>query len=561
MAMLMHYCVCELKEQHERDTATTFCEPVDRLALQPMNKHVTANKRDNTVKWFSNCNRTGEAENRDSSIQIIDCKMDSVQLMDQGFNRTETHSVESQFNENTRSLYPVATTFKEPVDRVAAVKTRSRASRDLTNGEDVTDEQVHIHNQQRQQENGPSNDTILPWSLDGLRAEQRKDPDIGFFIELLENHREKPEWNDVSLKSNDVKTLWNLWPRMSMRDGLLKRRYEDSDGKSERWQTVMPKTLRADFLAIAHSGMTGGHMGKSRTAAAIQSRAYWPTWSSDLDLFMKQCEPCAKYHRGTLRRTGELQTSLVGEPWERISIDITGPHPRSSRGNKFILTVLDHFSKWAEAIPLSNHTAPAVAKALLVHVFSRYGVPMQLLSDRGPEFESELFNQLMSWLEIDKLRTTAYKPSTNGTVERFHRTLNSMLGKVVSDNQRDWDDRLPFVMAAYRASPHSSTRFSPNRLFLGRENRMPLDLLMGLPLNESEETQTLNEFVIHVQQQAQQAYALAREKLRVAAERRKAYYDIKVRMIYTSATGFGIIIVVDTKEDRLNGSDALQDHI
>ena len=122
-----------------------------------------------------------------------------------------------------------------------------------------------------------------------------------------------------------------------------------------------------------------------------------------------------------------LQTPLVGEPWERVSVDITGPHPKSSRQNQYILTLVDHFSKWAEAIPLRNHTAPTVARALMVHVFSRFGAPRQLLTDRGPEFESELFQQLMSWMEIDKLRTTAYKPSTNGVVERFHRTLNSML--------------------------------------------------------------------------------------------------------------------------------------
>lgn len=219
-------------------------------------------------------------------------------------------------------------------------------------------------------------------------------------------------------------------------------------------------------------------MGLKKTASAVQSRAYSPTWSSDLALFVKRCSQCASYHRGTLPRRAELQTPQVGEPWERISIDITSPHPKSARQNQYILTVIDHFWKWAEAIPIRNHTAPVVARALMVHVFSRFGTPLQLLSDRGPEFESELFNQLMKWLEIDKIRTTPYKPSTNGCVERLHKTMNSMLGKVVSESQRDWDDRLPLVMAAYRASPHSSTGFTPNRIFLGRENRMPLDLAM-----------------------------------------------------------------------------------
>jgi len=93
----------------------------------------------------------------------------------------------------------------------------------------------------------------------------------------------------------------------------------------------------------------------------------------------------------------------------------------------------------------------------MVHVFSRFGAPQQLLPDSGPEFQSELFSQLMKWMEVDKLSTSPYQPTTNGEVERFHCTLNSMLGKVVMDSQRDWDERLPLVLPAYRALPHEST--------------------------------------------------------------------------------------------------------
>jgi len=115
-------------------------------------------------------------------------------------------------------------------------------------------------------------------------------------------------------------------------------------------------------------------------------------------------------------------------------------------------------------------------------------------------------------MEIDKLRTTAYQPSKNGAIERFHRTLNTMLGKVFKEGQRDWDDRLPAVMAAYGALPHESTGFSPNRLFLGHEVRMPLDLVMGL---QSDEFQCANidEFVEKSQEQMAAAYAIAREHL------------------------------------------------
>jgi len=74
-------------------------------------------------------------------------------------------------------------------------------------------------------------------------------------------------------------------------------------------------------------------------------RAYWPTWSSDLAAFLKKWAQCAQYHRGTLQRKTKMQTTRAGEPWERISIDITGPHPQSTRHNRYILTIVDHFSK------------------------------------------------------------------------------------------------------------------------------------------------------------------------------------------------------------------------
>ena len=367
------------------------------------------------------------------------------------------------------------------------------------------------------------------WSLEGLRAAQEKDCDTLCIMELLKQSPEKPPWDAVALKSNDVRVLWNMWPRLRIWNGILQRRFETPDGLTVKWQVVLPKKMRADFLTVIHGGMTGGHLARKRTAASIQARAYWPTWSTDLDAFLKKCEPCARYYRGSAPRKAMLCTPPVGEPWIRVSVDITGPHPRSSKSNQYILTLVDHFSKWAEAIPLRNHTATTVARALVTHVFSKFGAPLQLLTDRGPEFESELFQELMKWMEIDKLRTTAYRPSCNGVVERFHRTLNSMLGKAVGESQRDWDERLPLVLAAYRATPHESTGLSPNKLFLGHEVRMPIDLAMGIPPDDSPGSVSAQDYLTKLRQDASEAYQLARKHLRASAERRRKAYDVRVR--------------------------------
>jgi len=202
-----------------------------------------------------------------------------------------------------------------------------------------------------------------------------------------------------------------------------------------------------------------------------------------------------------------------------------------------MLTVVDHFTKHAEALPIRNKEAVTVARALWDAVFSRYGLPMQILSDCGSEFENGLMRQLCKLLDIDKLRTVAYKPSTNGAVERFHRTLTSMLAKVVRETQKDWDTYLPSVMAAYRASPHSSTGFSPNFLFFGREVRAPVDVIYGGVSERKEGASTLEQYAEEKVDIMKRAYQLTREHLGQTGRRMKKYYDMKVKpKVYLKGT-------------------------
>jgi hypothetical protein len=266
---------------------------------------------------------------------------------------------------------------------------------------------------------------------------------------------EKPVYKDIALWPEGAKILVNDWYRLSIRDGLLHRRFEDPEGIRIMWQLVIPEQYRQTVMEQAHGGMTGGHLGRAKTEDQISRRAYWPTWKSDLKLWMKKCGPCAQYHRGSAPRQAYLNPFPAGVPFELMSMDITGPHPRSRDGNEYILTILDSFTKWAEAFAIRHHTATVVTKKL-VEVFARYGTPLRLLSDQGAEFESAVMAELCKAYQIEKIRTTGYKPSTNGGVERFHRTLNSMLGKVVDESQKDCDRRLPQVMSAYNATVHQS---------------------------------------------------------------------------------------------------------
>ena len=130
-------------------------------------------------------------------------------------------------------------------------------------------------------------------------------------------------------------------------------------------------------------------------------------------------------------------------------------------------------------------------------------------------------------LHIDKLRTSAFHPACNAQIERQHRTLNTILGKVVSDHQTDWDKMLPYVAAALRASPSESTGYSTNYLMFGREVNTPADIVYGVVEPQAETS--YDDFVESVRDRMQEAYNVVRENLHIAANRNKRYYDMQVK--------------------------------
>ena len=317
-------------------------------------------------------------------------------------------------------------------------------------------------------ESGPGDGTDEYLDPAQMKEDYASDPKLATFHALFSASESQVPWDEVVGLDRDTKGMWLQWDRLCIVDGVLYRRWVTVDGLQKRWQLVPPKSVQPRLLKLAHTGMTGGHLVIKRTQHQIQLRAYWPGWYEDTARYCRMCTECAAYHRGAPTKQDPLQIFPVGEPFERVAIDLTGPHPPSRSGHKFILTVIDLFSKWAEAIPIRNKEAVTVARALMDVFVSRFGVPLQLMTDNGREFCNSVLSELCRLLGVDRVRTTAYKASTNGAVERFHRTLNSMIGKVVAINQRNWDELLPSIMAAYRASRHEATGFSPNFLIFGR---------------------------------------------------------------------------------------------
>ena len=145
---------------------------------------------------------------------------------------------------------------------------------------------------------------------------------------------------------------------------------------------------------------------------------------------------------------------------ERIAVDVMGPLIRSDRGNRFLLVAMDYFSKWPEAYALSNQEAKTVAEVLVSEFVSRFGVPLEIHSDQGTNFESAVFREMCSLLDIKKTRTTPLHPQSDGMVERYNRTLKTQLSLFVKDHQRDWGQAYTFpsngLSNSYTQTPQSS---------------------------------------------------------------------------------------------------------
>ena len=132
-------------------------------------------------------------------------------------------------------------------------------------------------------------------------------------------------------------------------------------------------------------------------------------------------------------------------------------------------------------------------------------------------------------MDIDKKRNTSFHPQTNGIQERFSRTIEDMLSKFVSANQRDWDEYLPLLLLAYRSSVHESTKQTPYMMFFGRHALLPIDLLCCPSCTETK--MQSNEYVLELEERLRKVHSIARTEMNKASDRQKKTYDHRVHVI------------------------------
>ena len=331
-----------------------------------------------------------------------------------------------------------------------------------------------------------------------------------------------------------------------LKDGLL---YHQPEGKLAE-QLVVPTVLRERLLSLGHSIPWAGHLSTTKTFERVAARFYWPGMYNDIQEYCKSCSVCQLTSKQKTSPFPLQPLPIIEVPFARIGMDIVGPLERTQSGHRYILVVCDYATRYPEAFPLRKVTATTISQAIL-QLFSRVGIPQEVLTDQGTAFLSKKLKQVYSLLGIKGIRTTPYHPQTDGLVERYNQTLKGMLRKYVAANGKDWDRWLPYLMFAYREVPQASSGFSPFELLYGRPVRGPLDLLKeAWEGPKAPHTNSILSHVLQMREKMEEMTELVRSNLEKVQHRQKVWYDKKARQ-RTLQPGQKVLLLLPTSENKL----------
>ena len=367
--------------------------------------------------------------------------------------------------------------------------------------------------------------TLTPeWTANQLAVWQETDEDLNPIVSALKEGRQ-PTAAESSGYSAASKRYLMEWERLKLRGGVAYRIWFNNKGEEESYQLLTPRCIRATILHAAHDGDTAGHFANKKTLAKIRQHFFWHGLAMDTRDYCRSCMVCQQRKPLPNRPHHPLQQESVGEPLQRVTIDILGFEKTSTRGNKYVLVIVDTLTKWAEALPMPDEKAETVARLLVEEFVCRFGIPAQLHSDQGRQFEAAVFQEMCQLLGIHKTRTTPLHPQSNGQTERLNRTLLDLLAKLAAENPSEWDVKLPYAISAYRSTPHNTTGETPNRLMLGREVTTPLLLLTPPP----PEMQDRSPWVETLHEHFQEAHRNILNHYGRALHTQKTYYDRRQR--------------------------------
>ena len=355
---------------------------------------------------------------------------------------------------------------------------------------------------------------------------ENKTPEIlnispeSFNISIFKSHQNEDTFITKIKKSGN-----SLAQPYRIRDGILERDISTTHDTS-LWRPVVPSSLTRYVLEQLHDSPWSAHQGIEKTYFNIKQRFWWPGLKRDVELYVQSCVKCQQYKVNRCKPPGQMQSYNVPHPGHTLSIDLVGPLPTSGNQHTALLMTVDTFSKWVELFPLRAATADRICRELEKNVFSRFGAPKVIVTDNGPQFDhnKEFMAMCSRWNIFHKL-VSPYKPQGN-MVERYNQSIETMIRMFVDGAHTKWDEHLHHFALALRSCINNGTGFSPAKLHLGREIRLPIDNALNSSFLDSEPV-TYDNYVDHFTSNLKSIMRKASSAIQANQQKQRHYYNLK----------------------------------
>ncbi|KAL6739266.1 hypothetical protein Aduo_012740 [Ancylostoma duodenale] len=279
----------------------------------------------------------------------------------------------------------------------------------------------------------------------------------------------------------DVKSKWMTFAescRIGKNGCLYYAASHDGSTGSNNYKLVVPEKLKEPvFLTFHSSPSAGGHFYWRKTLSKIARKYYWPSMAEDIFHLVHSCGACQR-KRGNPRNREDLLPVVSGAVFDKVFVGLTGPLHPTTAGNKYIMAMIDRFSKYVIAVALSDCRATTIAQAIMSECILKFGLMTQLISDNASYFRSEVFTELGRLLRIDKYYTTPYHHEGNGACERVFATFHPMMRVYIDENQSNWDEFVSACAFMYNTTVHSSLNNTLFFMMFGRDPVFNIDLLI-----------------------------------------------------------------------------------
>ncbi|KAG7309734.1 hypothetical protein JYU34_004231 [Plutella xylostella] len=329
-----------------------------------------------------------------------------------------------------------------------------------------------------------------------------------YIMKNKENNNKYIEWLTSAINKNKK---WS-GPRVLIINGI--KEITNDDDK---------KVVLNDF----HILPTSGHAGVRRMINNIKKYYFWPNMSNDVEQFVRKCHKCQKQKHSLPTKQPMTVTTTAQSSFDKVFLDIVGPLDKDYYNHTYILSLQCDLTKYVDAYPLEKKDTVSVARVFVQNFILKYGIPREIMTDRGTEFISSTMKEVCKLLGINQITSTAYHHQSIGALENTHKSLNAFLRIQTNNNPEYWSDWLPYWCFSYNTTVHTETMYTPFELVFGKLCNLP----SNLKSTQIEPLYNRDNYALELKYRLQKAHCDAHQNLVKSKETRKIHYDSYVKPV------------------------------